>query len=272
MPSALRDFHHQLSGPENGPRWVFLHGLMGFRNNWGKIIAGLDRTERCLAYDQRGHGRSMKPDSGYAPEDYANDLHDILNELRWDKVTLVGHSMGGRNALNFCVRFPERVERFVLEDIGPEGRPGNLEYYQELLGLVPTPFPNRAAARAFFSGEFLERARTRDNPKMLAEYFYANMEEKPDNTVSWRFSPQAVLESVREGQDRDRWDEWKALRVPTLLIRGEKSRELSAETYEKMLSLQPMIHGVVIPQAGHWVHADQPEAFLHALRGFAGLS
>lgn len=267
--SHLSRFHHQFYGPEDGPRWIFLHGLMGFLNNWRRIVAGIEATERCLVYDQRGHGRSMKPDHGYAPDDYADDLKKILDELGWEKITLVGHSMGGRNGLNFCVRYPERVTRFVLEDIGPEASEDNLAYYQVLLGLVPTPFPDRASARAFFSGEFLERARSRDNPKMLAEYFYANMEEQDDGTVSWRFSKNAVLETVREGQVRARWDEVEALQVPTLLVRGEKSKELSVSTYEKMLQSNPLIQGVTIPNAGHWVHADQPQAFIDEIRDFA---
>lgn len=265
-------FYFQIYGPEQGRRWVFLHGLMGFLNNWRKIISGLESTERCLTYDQRGHGRSMKPLTGYAPEDYADDLKGLLDELAWERVILVGHSMGGRNALNFCVRYPERVERFVLEDIGPDSAADNIDYYERLLGLVPTPFSDRASARSFFSGEFLERAKARDNPKMLAEYFYANMEEKPDRSVSWRFSKEAIFESVRQGQARARWNEVEALQVPTLLIRGENSKELSVETYVKMINSNKMIQGVTIPRAGHWVHADQPEAFLQKIREFAGMN
>lgn len=269
--SFLSSFHHQFYGPAEGRKWVFLHGLMGFLNNWRSIIRGLESTERCLAYDQRGHGRSMKPATGYSPNDYADDLKSILDELGWDKIILVGHSMGGRNGLNFCHRFPERVEKFVLEDIGPEASPNNLSYYEKLLGLVPTPFADRPAARAFFSGEFLEKAKTRDNPRMLAEYFYANMEEKPNGQVSWRFSPEAILESVRAGQERARWDEVESLKVPTLLIRGENSRELSVEHFERMQALNSLIQGVTIPQAGHWVHADQPQRFLAEIRHFTGL-
>lgn len=269
--ASLADFNYQIYGPEKGRRWVFLHGLMGFLNNWRTIIRGLEDTETCLVYDQRGHGRSMKPDQGYAPENYADDLSLILDEIGWDKVILVGHSMGARNALNFCTRYPERVEKFVLEDIGPEASPENFEYYQKLLGLVPTPFKDRPAARAFFSTEFLERAKTRDNPKMLAEYFYANMEEKQNGEVSWRFSPEAILESVKEGQRRQRWDEIRALKTPTLLIRGENSKELSPAIYERMKETNNLIQGVTIAEAGHWVHADQPAAFLREIRAFTGL-
>lgn len=269
--ASLKDFHHQFYGPENGRRWVFLHGLMGFLNNWRKVVMGLETTERCLVYDQRGHGRSFHPTDGYAPENYAQDLKDILDELGWSKIILVGHSMGGRNALCFASRWPERVEKLVIEDIGPEAKPGNSKYYEELLGLVPTPFASRAEARAFFSGEFLLRAKTRENPRMLAEYFYANMQEQPGGQVDWRFSTRGILQSVREIENKDRWAELHSLSVPTLLIRGEKSPELSPENYEKMLKSNNLIQGVIIREAGHWVHADQPAEFVSVLRTFTGL-
>lgn len=268
--SRLAEFHHRLDGPPDGRKWVFLHGLMGFLNNWRRIIAGLESTERCFSYDQRGHGRSIKPPAGYAPEDYANDLRDLLDELGWEKIILVGHSMGARNGLNFCARWPERVEKFVLEDIGPRSAPNNSQYYRDLLGVIPAPFPDRTTAREFFSGEFLVRARSRDNPKMLAEYFYANMEEKDDGTFSWRFLPEAIFQSVAEGENRDRWDEVRGLKVPTLLVKGELSRELSEATYKEMLTSNPIIQGVIIPGAAHWVHSDKPNEFLAEIRKFAG--
>lgn len=267
----LNRFTARFDGPENGRRWVFLHGLMGFHHNWRKIISGLEATEHCLSFDQRGHGRSYHPDGGYRPEDYAQDLKEILDHLGWEKIILVGHSMGGRNGLSFCAQWPGRVESFVMEDIGPEARAGNEEYYRTLLGTVPAPFPDRATARAFFSGEFLQRNAARENPGRLAEYFYANMHERPEGDFSWKFSPEAIFASVRAGEERDRWNEWRDLKVKTLLVRGERSTELSQEVYEKMLSENSLTRGIVINGAGHWVHADQPAEFLRALRSWSGL-
>jgi pimeloyl-ACP methyl ester carboxylesterase len=268
--SYLDLFHHQISGPENGRRWVFLHGLMGYSANWHKIANNLRGTERILAYDQRGHGRSFKPESGYAPEDYAQDLLKITDELGWDQFILVGHSMGGRNVLNFAYQHPEKVSRLVVEDIGPEASAEALPYFEVLLGMVPTPFPNREAARAFFQGEFLEKAKTRDKVDMLAKFFYSNIEDKPDGTADWRFSKKAIFDSVIQGRAEDRWNEVQALQMPTLWIRGSHSRELSHENYEKVLKSNPLITGVEIPDAGHWVHADQPELFTQALKDFVG--
>lgn len=268
--SYLDNFYHHFYGPENGRKWVFVHGLMGYGQNWRRIISGLDSTERCLAYDQRGHGRSFKPESGYAPEDYSHDLWQIVNELGWDQFVLVGHSMGGRNVLNFASRYPERVSHLVIEDIGPEGNPGAHEYYEYLLNLVPTPFASRDDAKKYFFEDFVKNARTRENVQVMANYFYSNMEEKPNGTVDWRFSKDGIIDSVRLGRSGDRWAEVGSLKMPTLLVRGGNSKELTRENYEKMLAPNPLIKGVEIPEAGHWVHSDQPQAFIEALKMFVG--
>lgn len=268
--SELSQFHYVITGPENGRRWVFIHGLMGFLNNWRKVVSLIEPTERCLAYDQRGHGRSFKPATGYAAEDYADDLKYILDELGWDKIILVGHSMGGRNVLNFASRYPERVEKLVIEDIGPGPNSNAVDYYEKLLGVVPTPFANREVARTFFKSTFQQLAAARDRVEVLAQYFYANIEDKADGTASWRFSKEGVLETVRSSHIKDQWNELRGLQMPVLLIRGQDSRELSPGVYAEMLACNKMIKGVEIANSGHWVHADQPAEFVLALKDFAG--
>lgn len=268
--SYLDHFYHHLYGPENGRKWVFVHGLMGYGQNWRRIITALEGTERCLAFDQRGHGRSFQPEEGYSPEDYADDIKQIVDELGWDQFILVGHSMGGRNVLNFASRFPEYLSHLIIEDIGAEGNPQAHEYYEYLLNLVPTPFASREEARRYFMEDFVKTAKTRENVQVMANYFYSNMEEKPDGTVNWRFFPKAIIDSVRLGRQGDRWTEVSGLKMPTLLVRGANSKEFSRDNYEKMLASNPMIKGVEIPGAGHWVHSDQPQAFIEAIRLFVG--
>ena len=266
----IDNFNYHFYGPDEGRKWIFIHGLMGFGQNWRRITSGLEQTERCFAYDQRGHGRSFKPATGYSPEDYADDLKKIVDELGWKKFILVGHSMGGRNVLVFAAKYPEYVEKLVIEDIGPEASPNASEYYDYLLNLAPTPFANRDEARQFFAEDFVKIAKTRENVDVMSKFFYSNMDEKPDGTVDWRFSKNGIIESVKAGRDRDRWQELESLKMPSLLIRGENSKELSPETYKAMLASNPMIKGVEIAKAGHWVHSDQPQAFVEALKSFVG--
>ncbi len=258
--SYLDQFHYQINGQEHFPKLVFLHGLMGFAANWRKIISSLEDQFQVLAFDQRGHGRSIKPKTGYAPEDYAQDLLQIIDDLKWEKIHLVGHSMGGRNALHFASRLPHRVATLTIEDIGPNGDPQDVLRYQTLLGRVPTPFLNKKAAKEFLLNDF--------GDPVLGNYFYSNLTETPDGLVDWRFSKNGILESVEMGRKKDRWDEVKSLKIPTLLIRGENSTELSKEIYEKMLESNPNIQGQEIPGAGHWAHFDQPEVFSTILKNF----
>jgi len=273
MSSYLSQFNYQITGPQNGRRWVFLHGLMGYAMNWRRIVTGLGPTEQVLVYDQRGHGKSWKPLTGYSVEDYADDLFLITQELEWDHFILVGHSMGGRNALQFAHRFPEKVEKLVLEDIGPEGAPTAPDYYRWLLGIVPTPFENKLRAKEFFMNEFkpLVKGRT-ENPDTLGQYLYSNIIELADGTADWRFSKDAMIATVIQGRTKDRWEELRSLPMPTLVIRGENSKELSRDVYGQMLLANPRIQGVEISNAGHWVHSEQAEEFLKAIRKFTDLT
>lgn len=268
--SVLESFHHQIYGPQEGRKWVFLHGLMGFLNNWRKIITSLEGSELCLAFDQRGHGRSIKPEKDYAPADYADDLKNLVDELNWSKFILVGHSMGGRNALNFASRYPEYLTHLIVEDIAPAGDPEGWRYFERLFNAIPTPFKSRTEAREFFHGEFKTKNIPTDSMDMLSAYLYANIEDKKDGTAGWRFSSQAILDSARQAREKDQWEEIRQLKVPTLWIRGENSKDLPHETWQKIINSNVLIQGVEISKAGHWVHADQPLAFTEALKNFVG--
>jgi esterase len=256
----LEQFHHSIYGSNDSPKLVFLHGLMGFSGNWRRITPAFEKDYQILTYDQRGHGRSMKPASGYEPEDYAQDLVQILDELNWEKVHLVGHSMGGRNAQNFTAQFPHRVEKLVIEDIGPDTNPEAVQRIEKIVLGAPTPFHDKKTAKEFFYNSYQNAS--------LGAYLYSNIEEKPDGTLDWRFSPKAILDSVRLGRAQERWSELAGLKVPTLLIRGENSDELPRDVYEKSLTLNKLIQGVEIKNSGHWVHFDQPDLFIEAIKNF----
>lgn len=249
-----------------------MHGLMGYGMNWRRIVTALKPTEQILTFDQRGHGKSWKPQTGYAAEDYAEDLYLITEELGWEHFILVGHSMGGRNALEFASRFPEKVDRLIIEDIGPDSDSSAPDFYRWLFGVIPTPFDNKLKAKEFFLNEFKIRVRDRvDSPDTLGLYLYSNINELPDGKADWRFSPDAMISTVSQGIAKDRWDQIRALSMPTLLIRGEKSKLLSREVFERVLMQNPKVEGVEISNAGHWVHSDQPEEFLGVIRKFTGL-
>jgi esterase len=264
----LDNFNYSILGRNTQRRIVFVHGMMAFAANWRKIASRLEGDFQCLIYDQRGHGRSMKPESGYTPEDFAEDLYKITNELGWDRFHLVGHSMGGRNTMVFAHKHPEKVITLTIEDVGPDQNPQMLEYYHHMLDVVPTPFPNKESIKEFFDHGFLQKFTPKEPPAILSTFLQANLEEKPNGKYDWKFSKQAIYEMVREGHLKDRWLEVSSFKMPVLLIRGENSHILKKEVFDKMLAINPQITGVTIPDVGHWVHFEKYMEFLAELRGF----
>lgn len=272
--SYLQNFKYDIDGPtaridsEEPQNLVFLHGVMGAGANWRKITPHFREQYRVLTYDQRGHGWSFKPTQGYTPEDYADDLLKILNELGWQKVILVGHSMGGRNALQFAHSHPDRLTALVIEDIGPEGNPVAMERTLKMVEMVPTPFANKQVAKEYFEKEFPEKIQNHPQKAILGPYLFTNIETKADGTADWRFHKEGILFSLRSGHFRPRWDQVRDLKVPTLFIRGERSQDFTEDEFKKVLNLNPRIKGVEIANAGHWVHFDQPAEFIRVLDDF----
>lgn len=257
--SFLSQFHLNLTGNEQGPKLVFLHGLMGSAANWRRNIRDFEAEYHVLAYDQRGHGRTKLSSEGFRPEDYAQDLKKILDELQWERIFLVGHSMGGRNALQFAFEHPGRVEKLVVEDIGPDKNEGALRRIQGILERVKTPFLDKKSAKAFIDKEFSANG-------VLGAFLYSNLEEK-SGTVDWRFSKSAILETLIAGRTQDRWELVDQLKVKTLVLRGETSEDLSREVFERMTK-NPLIQGIEIKGAGHWIHFEKPSEFVDVVKEF----
>jgi esterase len=269
----LDHFHYQIVGPSNTatgatPKLVFLHGVMGFGANWRTVTRAFEADYQILTFDQRGHGRSFHPADGYSAENYANDLELILDELGWDEITLVGHSMGGRNALEFAWEHPHRVTRLVIVDIGPAIDPEGADLLLKLIGSVPVPFPNKRAAREFFDTRFQEIYADRPSRLQLAEFLFVNITENAQGQAVWRFDEEGIRTSIQSGRQRERWDQVEALKMPTLWIRGERSRDLPQPIFAEILRRNPLIEGVEIKGAGHWVHSDRPQVFIQTLKEF----
>lgn len=255
--------HHRVippSGAQNKPPLVLLHGLMGFAANWGKVWPQF--TDRpVLVLDQRGHGRSAKPATGYDPSSYARDLAALLDHLSWPRCHIVGHSMGGRVALRFCALFPDHALSLCMEDSGAETNPSRIDWIRGLLDSVPTPFASRESAKTHFARSFLE-------DPLTGSFLHANLEAKPDGTFDWRFHAPGMIETVEQGRATDAVAEFRHLALPVLVIRGSRSREFPEAEAERMLAARPATRLVTIEGAGHFVHAEKPAEFSAALADF----
>lgn len=262
---ALENFHYQISGASDGAPWIiFLHGLLGSSRNWLKITPAFEVNFKVLVFDQRGHGKSFKPSTGYAPEDFAGDLKFLMDELGIERSFLVGHSMGGRNALCFAANFPERVSKLVIEDIGPVGAPSLGFDLVKKLRAVPVPFSDKKLAKEYLEKNF-------SDPK-LAMFLYTSIGLDGDGRAVWSFNLDTIVEIIEKGRGQPRWKDIEALKGSTLLIRGEKSEELPRSEFDEVLNRNKNIKGVEIAGAGHWVHFEKPAEFISEVKKFIQFS
>ena len=247
--------------PGDGPDTLLLHGIGHAGRQWDFFARGVDRRLRLIAPDARGHGDSAKPATGYAPSDFVADVVAILDALSLDRVSVVGHSMGGAHALAFALEHPERVTRLVVIDTGPSLEPEGRERTSRLTTTRPPRFADAAEAERYI----------RATSPGYSDEVYAHrvrwlLRETPDGLV-WR-SDLAALEQILSRSRGDLWDRIEEIAVPTLLVRGTRSEYLGAATARQMVERMPDARLVEL-DAGHNVHLDRPAELADAVVAFA---
>jgi pimeloyl-ACP methyl ester carboxylesterase len=186
----------------------------------------------------------------------ADDVGRLLDALGWPTASLVGHSMGGQAAYLFAAAHPDRVERLVVIDTGPEADPvGIARIRANLAG--PDSFATFDDALAEGRRWFPGAAET-----LLRDRVEHNLVTRPDGTLAWR-----TATGIRDGDtarddhsDDERWAGWKELRIPTLLVHGADSDILTDALVARFTDSNPAIRVERIEAAGHSIPLDQPDA------------
>jgi len=219
-----------------------------------------------LALDQRGHGGSQWPDPpAYHTQDFADDLRDVLDALGWEAVILVGHSMGGHNAMAFAAWHSRRVRRLVIVDSRPAVSPERLAELQAKRRARPLrtyESPESAVARF----RLIPRETVAD-PALLRHLARAGIVERGGRWV-YRFDP--ACEATR--QPVDAWPLLSRITAPTLIVRGERSSIVRSDVAARMVRRIAGAWLEEIPGAYHHLTLDRPDAFVTVLDRFlAGL-
>jgi pimeloyl-ACP methyl ester carboxylesterase len=264
MANGLKLHYLDWGAPDNPPL-VLLHGLRGHAHAWDDFSAAVCEDYNVLALDQRGRGDSeWAKDGVYTTEAYVADLLGFSAALHLDSFILIGHSMGGRNGMAFSARYPHKVQKLLVVDIGPGGStPGSARIRQEI-STVPEEFESFEAVVAYMSKQNRYAA-----PEVLRRRLQYATKPLPNGKIGWRYDL-AIREQWRRGPStpEDLWPAWRSLSCPTLIVRGADSDILSPEAAQQMLAAQPQAREVEIPRAAHMVFEDNPDAFLPAVRAF----
>jgi pimeloyl-ACP methyl ester carboxylesterase len=249
------------AGPPGRAPVLLLHGGAAHAHWFDAVLPALADRHHVVALDQRGHGESAwAVPPAYATQDFAADLRALVHELGWERAAVVGHSMGGHNAMAFAAWHPERVERLVVVDARPSIPADRVEQMHARGRRPRRVHPTLDAAVGSFR---LLPADTAADPALLAHLARASVAEH-DGGWSLRFDPACY--GAR--QPIDVWPLLPRIGAPTLVVRGEKSPILPREMAERLRDGVPGATLEEVPGAWHHLVLDRPEAFAATLLRF----
>ncbi|MBP0048463.1 alpha/beta fold hydrolase [Marinobacterium sp. AK62] len=249
--------HFQRLG--QGKPLVILHGLFGSLENWGLQARALSERFDVIAVDLRNHGRSPhSPGMTYA--DMSADLKALLDSLELDRVLLMGHSMGGKVAMQFALDHPERVEKLVVVDIAPVHYPPHHDDVIQGLKAIPlTTLKSRREADQVLA-RYVDSEPTR-------AFLLKNLYRNDARQFAWRMNLDTLAEDYSDiSAAPDSANTHYG--GPTLFIKGGESDYLKPEHQRPIETLFPQAKFKIIAGAGHLPHVEKPAAFTKLVETF----
>lgn len=263
--------HHYLHwGDTNNPCIILLHGIRSYAKTWLNTAERLKDRFYVIALDLRGRGKSgWSADKKYYYQDYVADLEALVNQLNIGSCYLLGHSLGGQNALLYAAKHPSRVNGLIVEDIGPGSSAsgeGAARIVREFNN-TPAIFDSWEEATAFWRS-----IRPGISEESLGQRVRETLKEAKGRVI-WSYDFVGIKDArlaaaIDTSMLPDLWSAVEKLACPTLVMRGAISDFLSRETLAAMVERNPLIESAEISGATHYVHDDNFEEFFSAVNGF----
>ncbi len=243
-----------------GQPLVILHGLFGSLTNWNSISKTFGAHYRVIAVDQRNHGNSPhSADLRYTA--LAADLQELFVAQELHSAHVLGHSMGGKTAMQFALSYPELVDRLVVVDIAPRAyAPHHDDIFEALGGLDLRRYSNRSELDQALAQQLPDRA--------VRQFLLTNVERDDAGGFRWKINLAALREHYAEiiaGIEAD-----QPFTKPALFVRGAHSDYIQAADEPAIRTLFPRAAITTVAGAGHWVHAEAPAEFARVVLDFVG--
>lgn len=248
---------HQVVG--DGPPLVILHGLFGSGRNWASLARRLGESWQVHSLDLRNHGASPWDEIMTYPA-LADDLQAYLDSQGLARATVIGHSMGGKAAMAHALTRGAAVAALVVVDIAPVTYGHSFtDYIGAMQALDLSALSRRAEADAALKSAIPEPG--------VRSFILQNLESR-DGALAWRPNLAALANQMDAliGFPDDLRDE--SYSGPSLFLHGGNSDYVGAHNHGEILARFPAAEITSVPNAGHWVHAEQPEAFLAQVTPF----
>jgi pimeloyl-ACP methyl ester carboxylesterase len=235
----------------SGEPLIILHGLFGQSDNWTSIARKLGEHFTVYTLDLRNHGQSGH-DNVMNYDVMADDLLETIEYLGIQKMHLIGHSMGGKVAMLFALKYPERLEKLIIADIGPRFyKPHHQKILQGLNQLDLDLLTSRVDAENELS-QLIPDAGTR-------QFLLKNLYRNNEGGFSWRFNLPVITEEIDHiGEQLPSG----ICKTSTLFFHGGKSDYIIQSDYSEILNYFPNAEFQIMQGAGHWLHAENPNEFI----------
>jgi pimeloyl-ACP methyl ester carboxylesterase len=237
---------------------LILHGLFGMLDNWHSLSRRFAEHFHVFAVDQRNHGRSPHTES-FSYELMARDLLAFMDHHHLREAHIIGHSMGGKTAMQFALSYPERVSKLVVVDIAPKKYPRKHDQILEAIGLLDI---ERYRSR----GDIDEALKTNIGDVAVRQFLLKNLRSDGEGRYRWKMN----LDAIRRNYENvmGAIDSKTLYRKPTLFLKGVNSSYVTDEDEKEIKRLFPNSKIESILGAGHWIHAEAPEKFVNVTLDF----
>ncbi|TAG06687.1 MAG: alpha/beta fold hydrolase [Cytophagia bacterium] len=256
-------FYRKLS-PKNSKtitNIIILHGLFGTADNWFTIGKKLAEKNNVYLIDQRNHGQSGWSDN-WSYEEMSEDLNEFISTHQLENIALVGHSMGGKTAMLFAGKFPEKLSKLIVVDILPRYyAPHHSNIIEALKSIDLKNLTSRQEAEKQLENQGLDIG--------TRQFLLKNLYRNDNQNFGWRMNLDVIsqkINNVGENYSNDFGYEGA-----TIFIRGDKSNYINLENDTPIIKKHfPNAEIITVKDAGHWVHAEQPQTLLAILNDFLG--
>ncbi len=256
----------------SGEPLVILHGLYGSSDNWLAVAKKLSAKYAVYAVDHRNHGHSPH-DPSHTYRDMVNDLAEFFEEHHLAPAVLLGHSMGGKVAICFAADYPEKVKKLIVADIAPKNylemeENSQFNLHRNILLAIQELDLSSFRTRSQVEERLAEKI---DDPRIIGFLLKNIKVDTHTKEMAWRLNAPVLYENLEEivGGGNRRWldDRIPVTSYPVIFIRGMKSPYIRNEDIPGIKEIYPDAEIIDIPDAGHWLHAEQPALFLRAVAG-----
>jgi pimeloyl-ACP methyl ester carboxylesterase len=253
---------HYLDYGNEGAPWVAcVHGLTGNAHNFDALAAHLAAKYHVISVDVRGRGDSQwGPPTEYLNQNYVTDLAKMLEELGIARTSLIGTSMGGIISMMYAGGWPERVERLVINDIGPEIDPKGAARIAGYVGEAPERFKDINEVVEYYKKNYPPMAKLANS--VVADQVKWSVKPDADGELVWKMDPN-VRRPLRGATAQQRFDLWvpcARIVCPTLIVRGADSDILDSATANRMCKVHKRAKTVEVPGVGHAPSLTEPES------------